>query len=172
MEPRTDGAMAATFGFLTAVDSPTHGIFGGYLVVDPLGRPLEFHCTAPVQVSRAQRILYGPTLEEHLWGRQIGGTLIEAAAGEPAVVLVDLPALRHVRRHTARPVVLVGPPTTDTAREPPAAAAAGMAFGGARVTALGDPAAVRGCLEELALAVDLCEPFERIRLAIEEAQRS
>ena len=27
-----------TFGFLTTVESPNHGIFGGYLVVDPAGR--------------------------------------------------------------------------------------------------------------------------------------
>ena len=49
-ESRGDGGV---FGFLTAVDTPTHGLFGGYLVVDSLGRPLEFHCTAPVKVTRA-----------------------------------------------------------------------------------------------------------------------
>ena len=46
----TGGAAAAprAYGFLTAVESGSHGVFGGYLLVDPLGRPLEFHCTAPV----------------------------------------------------------------------------------------------------------------------------
>ena len=49
-------------GFLTTVASASHGVFGGYLLVDEVGRPLEFHCTAPVRVSRAQEILYGPYL--------------------------------------------------------------------------------------------------------------
>ena len=64
------------FGFLTAIDSPSHGLFGGYLVVDLTGRPLEFHCTAPIKVSRAQQILYGSTLQNHLHGQQIGACLL------------------------------------------------------------------------------------------------
>ena len=44
MERQTPEASAVSadcplaYGFLTAVDSPVHGIFGGYLLVDPLGR--------------------------------------------------------------------------------------------------------------------------------------
>jgi len=169
-------ATGMTFGFLTTVESPSHGIFGGYLVVDPIGRPLEFHCTAPIQVSRAQRILYGPTLEEHLFGRQIGGTLLAEAAAEPVVVLVDAPPLFHVRRHTSLAVALVERvvervPADDgdsSATPPPE----DPTFGNARLAAATDATTVRGRLEELAGAVDLCEPFERIRLAIAEAQRS
>lgn len=169
-----------TFGFLTTVESPNHGIFGGYLVVDPAGRPLEFHCTAPIQVSRAQRILYGPTLEEHLFGRQIGGTLLAEAASEPVVVLVDAPPLYHVRRHTTLHVVLVERVADESAAAERATGgsdtasltAADLVLGAARVAAATDATAVRGRLEALAEAVDLCEPFERIRLAIEEAQRS
>jgi hypothetical protein len=163
-----------TFGFLTTVESPSHGIFGGYLVVDPAGRPVEFHCTAPILVSRAQRILYGPTLEEHLFGRQIGGTLLAEAATEPAVVLVDAPSLYHVRRHTSLPVALVERVTAEgpSAGGANPAVAEEFTLGGSRVAAATDPAAVRGRLGPLAEAVDLCEPFERIRLAIEEARRS
>jgi len=112
-EPGGDGAV---FGFLTAVDSPLHGLFGGYLVVDSLGRPLEFHCTAPVKVSRAQQILYGPT-------PVAAGFTVGAA---------------HVSPHPS-----------DAA----------------------DEATIRDRLAALAAAVDLREPFERIRAAIEEAQR-
>ena len=96
-----------TYGFLTAVESGSHGVFGGYLLVDALGRPVEFHCTAPVKVSRAQQILYGPTLTGHLHGRQIGGALLEEAGSTPVVVLTDSEAMLHVRPHTSLPVVLV-----------------------------------------------------------------
>ena len=96
-ESRGDGG---AFGFLTAVDTPTHGLFGGYLVVDSLGRPLEFHCTAPVKVTRAQQILYGPTLHGHLHGQQIGGALLAESRIAPSVVLTDHDGMLHVRSHT------------------------------------------------------------------------
>ena len=50
-------------GFLTVVEHPQHGLFGGYLLLNHGGRPLEFHCTAPIKPNRAQEILYGPTLD-------------------------------------------------------------------------------------------------------------
>lgn len=164
-EPRGEEAV---FGFLTAVDSPQHGLFGGYLVVDVLGRPIEFHCTAPVKVSRAQQILYGPTLHGHLHGQQIGGALLAESAAAPAVVLTDHDAMLHVRPHTSLPVALVRPLDGEPA-------ASGFAVGATHVSphpadAAAEPA-IRERLSSLAAAVDLREPFERIRAAIEEAQR-
>jgi len=149
------GSSSPAYGFLTTVDSPVHGLFGGYLLVDPAGRPLEFHCTAPVKVSRAQQILYGATLQGHLHGRQIGATLIAEGAITPLVVLTDVESMLAVRPHTHLPVALVTGPD----------AASGPA---------GDDAAaamLRESLAPLATAVDLREPFERIRAALEEAQK-
>ncbi|MFM8735239.1 MAG: hypothetical protein ACKOC8_08610 [Pirellulales bacterium] len=164
-EPHGDGA---AFGFLTAVESPTHGLFGGYLVVDPLGRPLEFHCTAPLRVTRAQQILYGPTLHGHLHGQQIGGALLAESTIAPALVLTDNDAMLHVRPHTTLPVALVRPLDGQPA-------APGFTVGAAHVsphpTDAAAEAAIRERLVALAAAVDLREPFERIRAAIEEAQR-
>ena len=153
------------YGFLTVVDSPSHGLFGGYLLVDAAGRPLEFHCTAPVKVSRAQQILYGATLQAHLHGQQIGAALLAEASVEPLVVLTDLDSMLAVRPHTNLPVALVS--RTD--------AGAGFELGAARITGSADDAgaesALRERLEPLAAAVNLSEPFDRIRAAIEEAQR-
>lgn len=163
-EPAGDGV---TFGFLTAVESPQHGLFGGYLVVDALGRPLEFHCTAPVKVSRAQQILYGPTLHGHLHGRQIGGALLAESKATPTVVLTDHDGMLHVRPHTRLPMALVRPLAGD--------AVDGFSIGAAHVTPHANDAAeepvLRDRLASLAATVDLREPFDRIRAAIEEAQR-
>ena len=104
---RSEQPVEAAFGFLTAVDAPSHGLFGGYLLVDLAGRPLEFHCTAPVKVSRAQQILYGATLQSHLHGRQIGATLLAEGTVAPEVVLTDLESMLHVRSYTNLPVALV-----------------------------------------------------------------
>ena len=160
------GAVAGprAYGFLTAVESGPHGVFGGYLLVDPWGRPLEFHCTAPVKVSRAQQILFGSTL------------LAEGSVA-PEVVLTDLEPMLHVRSHTKLPVALVRDASSGT----PSATfgnivdTGSFTIGTASVSphatdvARGDD--LRERLEELAAAVDLREPFERIRAAIDEAQR-
>jgi hypothetical protein len=167
MQHEQAGGGEVAFGFLTAVDSPTHGLFGGYLVVDGLGRPLEFHCTAPIKVSRAQQILYGPTLHGQLHGRQIGGALLAEGPAEAAVVLTDLEPMLQVRPHTHLPVALI--------QAVGAAAVPGFILGDAIVIPHAADASRAAELEErlagLAAAVDLREPFERIRAALEEAQR-
>jgi len=96
------------------------------------------------------------------------------------VVLTDTRALLHVRQHTRLPVALV----TRVAAEDAGAASAtndvmtDFVIGGARLSPPpGDAESVaavawRERLVALASAVELCEPFERIRLAIDEAQRS
>ena len=162
------GPDGLSFGFLTTLESPAHGLFGGYLVVDGLGRPLEFHCTAPVKVSRAQQILYGPTLPGQLHGRQLGGALLAEGKAKPAVVLTDDDAMLHVRPHTKLPVALV---RRGAAEQP----AAGFRVGEAVVSPHAEDAAradeLEARLTALAAAVDLCEPFERIRAALDEAAR-
>lgn len=161
-----DGAATPTYGYLTTVDSPAHGVFGGYLLVDGVGRPLEFHCTTPVKVSRAQQILYGATLPAHLHGRQIGATLLAEAGSSPVAVLTDSESLLHVRAHTPLPVLLV---RRGEVAAPPGGA---LRIGDASVSL---PESVPDGLVErlgaLAVSVDLCEPFERIRAAIDEAQK-
>lgn len=173
MEPGQGGAAsrheaadgdAVTYGFLTTVESAAHGLFGGYLVVDGLGRPLEFHCTAPVKVTRAQQILYGPTLHGHLHGRQIGAALLAESKAEPALVLTDQEAMLHVRPHTRLPVALVK-------RGEPRDGAAGALHVQPHASDAAREIAIRERLSALGAAVDVCEPFERIRAAIEEAQR-
>jgi hypothetical protein len=173
-------AAPRAYGFLTAVESASHGVFGGYLLVDPLGRPLEFHCTAPVKVSRAQQILFGSTLQSHLHGQQIGGTLLAEATVMPELVLTDLEPMLHVRSHTKLPVALVRGGSTGTTAAMTSMPGSGLGtssftVGSASVSPHASDAAreaeLRERLEELAAAVDLWEPFERIRAAIDEAQR-
>lgn len=156
------------FGFLTVVDAAANGLFGGFLVVDDRGRPVEFFCTAPMKVTRAQQILYGPTLHGHFHGRQIGGALLAEARTPPVVVLTDQETLLQVRPHTTLPVALVQRAAGD-------GSSPGLRVGAAVVGPTDADAAresaIHAQLVGLGGAVDLCEPFERIRQAIEEAQR-
>ena len=83
-------ATKTALGFLTVVADPQYGLCGGYLILNPAGRPLEFHCTTPIKPNRAQEILYGPTLESFLYGEQIGRTLIQQGGESPLVVFTDV----------------------------------------------------------------------------------
>jgi hypothetical protein len=196
-----DNRSVPALGFLTVVDHPQHGLFGGYLVLNKCGRPLEFHCTAPIKPNRAQQILYGPTLAPFLYGEQIGQTLVQKGRHEPLVVCTDLEPVLAVRPHVSMPVVLVLSPA-PTASNDTSACIEIPHFGGqekiiqrvdpshggpgglvrfrlgrnelalSEGTAAADQPSIAERVAELAETFDLGEPFGRIREAIEEAQRA
>jgi hypothetical protein len=186
---------AVSFGFLTVCEHEGQGLFGGYLLLNSAGRPLEFYCTAPVRPNRAQEILYGPTLGPYLYGEQIGQALLDKAKVKPLLVFTDVEPALDVREYVSHPVVLVlsvdprsgaelgpGPnsPAAEGCEPPPARA------GTARLHtfAVGDQllAVLRAYQREAADVVrqwqpyagdfDAREPFQRIREAIDEARRS
>lgn len=188
----TDNKSKAALGFLTVISDAENGLFGGYLVLNQAGRPLEFHCTAPVKPNRAQEILYGPTLEPYLFGEQIGQTLVRKATHNVLVVCTDRPPVLAVRDFLTIPVALVlspesereGPPNpwqagpSATFRwDPPHQRYRLVTFKlGQNWLAVPshvqrDQAAIAERLEEIIEGFDLLEPFQRIREAIDEARR-
>lgn len=197
-----EGTAPLVLGYLTVVEHPQHGLFGGYLLLNHLGRPLEFHCTAPVKASRAQEILYGATLKPFLYGEQIGKTLIGKGKAKSSLVLTDAAEMLAVREFVAPPVALVEsvstcpgvepvrpevatddpllPPARQAtwridAAHPPGTGWVHVHFGGQRLALSAahsaDQDRVSHLLRPLPAHFDLSEPFERIRSAIEEAQR-
>lgn len=175
----------AAFGFLTVVQHKQLGAFGGYLLLNKSGRPLEFHCTAPVKANRAQEILYGSTLPDYLYGEVIGQTLVEKSAVKPVVICTDRSALLTVRPFVDVPVIRVfkstaaqsEEPLDESAAETAAPAAGELAFQVSfnRFVCLSEFAADRETaverMRDLAGKFDLSEPFARIREAIKEAQQ-
>jgi hypothetical protein len=192
--PSHDGRSPPALGFLTVVRHEPHGFFGGYLVLNQNGRPLEFHCTAPVKPNRAQEILYGPTLEPFLYGEQIGCALLERSAVEVRLIWTDRAPVLAVREHVSTPVALVMPPdaapggdvvpvtgrVAPVFRVDPAHVQLPIAFespwGHHRFAVSAsrgdDQQTVAQVLESLGSHFDVAEPFTRIREAIDEAQRS
>src|SRR4051794_7383154 len=94
-------------GFLTVLENADLGCVGGYLLLNAAGRPLEFHCTAPIRPNRTQEILYGPTLRPFLYGEQIGQTLLKKSKVTPIVVCTDSEPALAVREFSDCPVVWV-----------------------------------------------------------------
>jgi len=177
-----------TLGFLTVVEHTPGGLYGGLLVLNLAGRPLEFHCTAPVKANRAQEILYGPTLKPYLYGEQIGGALMAKLKSPTLAVCTDSEHVLSLRDHTDIPVALLPPSCLEEAdsadvspiyRSDPAQLA--VAPPHIRSFQLGnyevavstqhetDRAVLEGLWQEKSIDLDLNEPFTRIREAIEEA---
>jgi hypothetical protein len=194
--PREKPSPEPSFGFLSTLESPEYGYFGGYLIVSPLGRPLEFHCTSPVRPSRAQEILYGPTLQPYLLGEQISGALLQAANSPPRLVLTDSAEMLSSRSLASSPMALVLSRIHANAtamEEQGNEAIAIVAFASSadvsqlrnfdgQIDAGGyelllptgfeaEKHAVAELVAQLSQHVDLAEPFGRIHEAIREAQR-
>lgn len=106
-----DAKSPDTLGFLSVVEHEQFGLVGGYLILNTAGRPLEFHCTAPVKPSRAQQILFGPTLLPYLYGEQIGQTLLAKATCAPLAVCTNVELALAVRPFVELPVALVLSPS-------------------------------------------------------------
>ncbi len=162
------GKGVATLGFLSVVEHETLGLFGGLLILNGSGRPIEFHCTAPIKPSRAQQILYGPTLEPYMYGEQIGWSLLKKTNVEPPLVLTDVRAVLAVRDFVEMPVVLV---VNRRATVEGRLFHHGVNQLTAEGTRLEDQARATAILSDLPESFDLFEPFGRIHEAIQEAQK-
>lgn len=169
----------AAFGFLTAIEDPTHGLFGGYLTLSTLGRPLEFHCTTPVLPSPAQEILYGASIRPYLFGELIGQTLLSKAQLPVVAVLTDTHEMLATQLWRDEPIlwlrdgekIALSAPTlgqTDSNRAQIQLGNLSLCGEAHGVWQADD---IRDALQPLAKNIDLAEPFQRIADAIREAQR-
>jgi len=163
---------APAIGFLTLGEHSELGLYGGYLVLNVAGRPLEFHCTAPVKANRAQEILYGNTLRPYLYGEQIGQTLIKKAKAQVAVVLTDVEHALSARPHIDLPLAIVATDASSLLRPLLLPLKIGPHHLAVDVNYSADKAAITERLSSQLDHLDLLEPFTRIREALEEAQKS
>lgn len=159
-----------TLGFLAVLQEPT-GWLGGYLVTNGWGRPLEFRLTTAVQPNRVQTALYGPTLTEYLHADVIGKTLIEKTGTKPDLIVTDSPPALALRSRIEVPVISVVLPSgtlSETASLTHSRSAAPVYL---PLRFESDRAAISRLLDRVDPAVDLAEPFARIREAVGEARK-
>ena len=152
---------AIALGFLSLCQD-AGGVSGGYLVTNAWGRPLEFRLSSSVQPTRVQQLLYGPTLLDYLHCELIGKTLVEKSATPPALIVTDTPTGLGLFTRLGVPVVSVGDACADGLTH---------ARCGQPLRFAGDRDRVLFLLDQIDAAVDLCEPFARIREAAAEARK-
>src|SRR5262245_4652848 len=155
-------------GFLT-VFVEASGYLGGYLVTNSWGRPLEFRLSTAVQPNRVQQILYGQTLTEYLCAELIGKTLIEKTATPVQLLVTDTPDVLPIRSRMEVPVVAVVSETErplTTFEHPRSSVPVSLDSKWAS-----EEGSLRAILDRLDAALDLAEPFARIREAMAEARK-
>ena len=166
---------ALHLGFLT-VFAEGAGFLGGYLVTNSWGRPLEFRLSTAVQPNKVQQILYGHTLTEYVCADLIGRTLVEKTATQAHLLVTDAPEILPVRSRLETPIVAVVPEGRVTAPAPDRPL---TTFHHARALVplavesrwAADEGQVRAILDRVDAALDLAEPFARIREAMGEARK-
>lgn len=104
---QSSGSGQRAIGYLTVCQDDRRRFWGGLLLIDRVGRPMEFHSTVPVTASRAHTILYGPTLAAHVYGELIAPALLQKVKVRPLAVITDYPEVLSVRRHSQYPLVCV-----------------------------------------------------------------
>jgi hypothetical protein len=122
-----------------------------------------------------QQILYADTLDEYLSSDVIGKTLIEKTATLADLIITDTFEVLSVRRTIEQPVVWVAPVNDSRANDWAAHGSAVRPAEGHRGPLIAHPEFADGpriieILERLG-ALDLTEPFIRIRDAIAEARK-
>lgn len=161
----------ATFGFINVIDLPTVGLCGGLLIVSHLGRPLEFHCTAPCPPNRAQQIMYGQTYRGFVFTDQIGAALVDSAKHMPSAYLTCSPEMLPISEIVDPPVVLA----EISESEKPFDGSGLAQFKVDQVQfsyvnlAKDQTNTLQDHIEKFHAKLPIDEPFERIAQAIEEA---
>lgn len=161
---------AFTLGFLTILQDAS-GVFGGYLVTNSWGRPLEFRLSTAVQPNKVQQILYGPTLLEYLHADLIGKTLIERTTTPPTLIITDSALALALRSRGNWPILALAEAITDEAEvtklESPNCAQALYYLS----RYVDDEPRLQELLSHVDSSVDLAEPFARVREAVLEARK-
>ena len=135
-------------------------IRGGSLATDEKTRPIEFRCTSPIRPNDYQRVLYGNTLDSYIFVDLIGVPLVNATRESIDFVLVDDERFLAIRPSVGVPVILLVPSSQD--RETTSVTLRAYPGFETESVAAQSVSIFKG-------GIDLLEPFERVRLALEQA---
>lgn len=157
-------------------------IRGAILVTDDLTRPLEFRCTSPIRPTKLQTILYGQSLESHILCELVGLPLFRAITGGARIVIIRKKQLLLLRPRIEAPVVWLGthgesevPSGGSDGGDSPLITSTSGKFEPVIVSGPPEYASetqeARKKLQEIFERNDLMEPFERMRIALEQVHK-
>lgn len=139
---------------------------GGILTTDIDTRPFEFRVTTPIKPTQVQQILYGASLKDYVYGELICAPLVKATKEKLSIVLTKDNYLISIRPLVSIPVILIRANETQTNDGiKPITLYPHRNFPNELVFA-------QTILTPVMQKHDLLEPFERLRLALQEIHRA
>jgi hypothetical protein len=145
-------------------------IRGGVLVTDMETRPYEFRVTTPVKPTSMQRVLYGKTLPEFVYGELISFPLVKAIKEEISLVIAKNENLLVMRPKLSVPVVIITK-TTGSIKSGQTGETIGTFSFRAHPSYAGEADWARTLLNNLIERHDPFEPFERLKVAMDEVHK-
>jgi hypothetical protein len=156
-----------TLSYLTCPQDAGGAFLGAIMVTDYRTRPLHFSFVSPIRPTRMQRLLYGHTLDEHIRIDVVAYKLWKELPCKPTVLFVDVPELITARQVAGLPTALLCK-EANSQLEPNKLTPLRYDTG----QNIDDQETVGQILAKLEAAVDLVDPFTRMREALKEAVKS
>jgi hypothetical protein len=145
-------------------------IRGGALVTDLETRPYEFRVTTPVKPTSMQRVLYGNTLSEYVYGELIGFPLVQAVKEEISLVITKNENLLIMRPKVSFPVVFVSKGSSGIKTDGDGGTVDAFKFH-AHPSYSGESDWAETLLTDLISRYDPFEPFNRLKTAMDEVHK-
>jgi hypothetical protein len=140
-------------------------IRGGILTTDIETRPYEFRITSPIRPTQLQQMLYGTSLKDYVYGDLICAPLIKATKEKISFVLTTERYIMEVRPLVAVPIILMAYNEKVAADE-----AKSISFQ-VHKDYSSELSSAKTVLNPITQKLDLMEPFERLKLALNEVHR-
>lgn len=141
-------------------------IRGGVLVTDVETRPYEFRVTSPIKPTQLQKILYGSSLTEYVYGELICQPLLRQVKEKISLAIAKNDNLLVARPGLPFPLVIV---QKGQAGNPDNSLNTLIVH--AHSGFPGEQAQAEILINTFAQQHDIFEPFERIKLAVAEAHK-
>lgn len=103
----TDQNSEARLAFIDIATFDDGSIRGGILVTDLDTRPYEFRVTSPIKPTTIQRVLYGKTLVDYVYGELIGLPLVKGVKEQLSMVIACKENLLVMRPSLSIPVIII-----------------------------------------------------------------
>jgi hypothetical protein len=145
-------------------------IRGGVLVTDMETRPYEFRVTTPVKPTSMQRVLYGKTLSEYVYGELISFPLVKAVKEKISLAIVRNANLLIMRPKLSIPVVHISNQSEGISTESGGEKVGTVIFR-AHPAYAGEGDWAHTLLTDLMARHDPFEPFDRLKTAMDEVHK-
>lgn len=153
--------------YLTCPQDAAEAYVGALMLTDGRARPLHFGYVSPIKPTAMQRLLYGPSLREHVLIDVIARKLLQAMPQVPEVVFVDAEELLNARRLISSPMAFLASKDDSKGEH---ATLSSLVYRTQDNT--DDRDRVGPIISVLESEIDLIEPFTRMLEALKEATKT